>query len=114
MASARFPPSARLHTPPEFERVFKAGRRQSDACFTVISLDNNQSAARLGLVVPKRQVADAHARNRIKRITRESFRQIRARLPARDYVVMARAAAAGRDNLALFDLLARQWSRQGV
>lgn len=107
-----FPPSARLRIPAEFERVFKAGRRQSDACFTVLYLTNHIGYARLGLVVPKRQIADAHARNRVKRITRESFRLARASLPANDFVVMVRGMAANRDNAALFALLDHQWQRQ--
>ena len=42
--------------------------------------------ARLGLVVPKRQVPLAVSRNAIKRVVREAFRLQRARLPEGDWV----------------------------
>lgn len=48
---------------------------------------NRMPSARLGLVVGRRAVPRAHARNRIKRIIRERFRRVRAELPALDIVV---------------------------
>jgi ribonuclease P protein component len=44
-------------------------------------------SARLGLIVAKRHVPRAHARNRIKRVLRESFRLRRPELPAFDIVI---------------------------
>lgn len=112
MADARFPPRARLRHPPEFERVLKTGRRLNDACFAVLILPNELAEARLGLVIAKRHVRDAHARNRIKRVTRESFRRIRHQLPALDCVVMARnAATAEKDNAELRGSLDHFWKR---
>jgi ribonuclease P protein component len=43
--------------------------------------------ARLGLIVGKKSVARASARNRIKRVIRERFRQAQDRLPAVDLVI---------------------------
>ena len=48
---------------------------------------NRMSGARLGLVVGKRAVPRASARNRIKRVVRERFRRARAELPELDVVV---------------------------
>lgn len=57
-------------------------------------------AAKLGLAVSRR-VGGAVARNRVKRRVREWFRQARSKLPPRtDWVVIARAGAAGLDQRA--------------
>ncbi|GAA0247739.1 hypothetical protein GCM10009126_11570 [Rhodanobacter caeni] len=56
--------------------------------------DNELGHARLGLAVSKRVSKRAVERNRIKRLVRESFRQVRHRLPAVDLMVMAREQAA--------------------
>ena len=44
-------------------------------------------SARLGLVVGKKAIARAHARNRVKRIIRDRFRRERFRLGGVDLVV---------------------------
>jgi ribonuclease P protein component len=49
------------------------------------------STARLGIVVPKRLVKAAVRRNLIKRIGREQFRLLRSGLPARDLVLRLNA-----------------------
>jgi len=51
------------------------------------------------------------ARNRLKRITRESFRLHQSELPAVDLTVAARSKAAQADNASLRDSLARLWQR---
>ena len=48
-------------------------------------------SARLGLVVGKKAVAKAHARNRIKRIIRSRFRLARAGFGALDLVIRVTA-----------------------
>ena len=69
-------------------------------------------AARLGLVIAKRQIRRAHERNRIKRLVRESFRQLPAReRAALDIIVIARHAAEEHDNAAIARALARHWQR---
>ena len=42
----------------------------------------------------------AVARNRLKRLIRESFRRCRASLPARDYVVVCKAKSDGKEKRA--------------
>lgn len=115
MTDARFAKSARLRRRSEFELLLRQGRRQSDSCFTVISLpvapDPSNAAPRLGLVVPKKQVPLAVERNRIKRVVRESFRQQQTLLPKLDIAVMARGGCAERSNPELRASLAQHWQR---
>lgn len=57
----------------------------------------------------KKAVASAAARNRIKRVIREHFRQSRALLPAMDIVVQAKSATARTGNDGLRESLQRHW-----
>jgi ribonuclease P protein component len=90
--TAGFPPDQRLHTPAEFGRVFAEPARSSDRFFTVLARPSGRSTARLGLTVARRVAKRAVDRNKIKRVARESFRQLRT-LPHWDFVVLARAGA---------------------
>ncbi|MGH8271255.1 MAG: ribonuclease P protein component [Gammaproteobacteria bacterium] len=99
----RFPRSARLLRQAEFGRVFAEGRRLHLAHFTLIAVAGTQGA-RLGLAIGKRSAARAVARNRLKRLAREAFRQ--AHLPPLDIVVTARPDAARSDGKTLHAELA--------
>lgn len=111
MSGQAFAKTARLNHPREFKQVFADGRRQSDACFTLISLPNPLAHPRLGLVVARKHLRRAVDRNRVKRNVRESFRQHLAGLPRHDIVVMARAASGNRPAAELRHSLARHWQR---
>lgn len=89
----RFEPSRRLHQPAEFREVRTRGRRLSDTLFSLSVLANHETHPRLGLAIATRTFGSAVARNRIKRITRESFRLNQHALPAVDVTVSAREAA---------------------
>jgi len=88
-----FEPRQRLHQPAEFRAVRQRGRRVIDAFFCLTVLANQKGLARLGLAISTRTSGTAVARNRIKRIARESFRLNQHRLPPIDVTVTAREAA---------------------
>ena len=71
-----------------FGRVFKKANRSRDKLFTVLCRDNDAEIARLGLAISKKNCRAATARNRIKRIIRESFREHQAILSGLDVVRM--------------------------
>ena len=48
--------------------------------------------SRLGMVVAKRYIAAATKRNRLKRLIREAFRQMKAQFGANDLVVLVNKA----------------------
>lgn len=77
----------------------------------MLSLPNDAQQPRLGLVAAKRQVRLAVHRNRIKRCIRESFRQQRALLPQRDFVVIIKRPANQSSRAELFASLTKLWQR---
>lgn len=105
-----FPKQARLLSAAQYKKVFdQTGHRSVDRCFTVLAHANGQEYGRLGLAVSKKVLKSAVARNRVKRIARESFRHHRAQLAGFDIVVLVRNGVADADNKALFSSLERHW-----
>ncbi len=72
---SRYGPRRRLRTAAEFDAVFKRGVRISGRLFLLVVAPNGTRAHRLGLAVSRR-VGGAVARNRAKRLLRESFRRL--------------------------------------
>lgn len=95
----------------EFRRVFEDPRRSSDRHFIVLARPSGLPHARLGLAVSKRRLRKATARNRVKRIIRESFRKHRELLRGLDLVVMVRPGLEDVDNAELFRALEAHWRR---
>ena len=94
-----------------FGRVFEKANRSRDEWFTVLSRDNGQHDARLGLAISKKHCRKATSRNTLKRIVRESFRQHQAKLQGLDVVVINQPAATAATRRELFDSLADHWRR---
>lgn len=106
-----FPKRARLLTRGDFDRVFAQARRSVDDCFTVLARPNGGSAPRLGLAIARKHARAAVARNRIKRLVRESFRQHQQQLGSIDLVVLGRQGLAAVGNAQLTASLERHWNR---
>jgi ribonuclease P protein component len=95
MGSAGLPRETRIRRAGDFAVLRQASGRLGGRCFSVRYRQNELGHARLGLAVSKRVSKRAVERNRIKRLSRESFRRIRDQLPSLDIMVMAREQAAG-------------------
>ena len=109
-----FPSAARLRRPEEFKLTLRSSRRKRGVWFTLAASANTAGRSRIGVVVPRRVVAKAVQRNRLKRIVRDTFRRISPPLPAVDLVVQVHAAPPPRvDSRALREELIRllEWSR---
>jgi ribonuclease P protein component len=98
-----------LHQPAEFREVRTRGRRVSDDYFSLTVLANHETHPRLGLAIATRTFGSAVARNRIKRLTRESFRLNQHALPRVDVTVTARDAARNASAHDLRASLERHW-----
>jgi ribonuclease P protein component len=83
----------RLSRSRDFDAVYRHGRSVSTRFLTLywFEREEDDGAPRLGLSVPKKAVAGAVARNRIKRRLRELWRARLETLPRdRDYVLIVR------------------------
>jgi len=107
----RFQKANRLLDAAAYGRVFNKSIRSRDKLFTVLARGNKDDAARLGLAISKKHCRKATARNRVKRVIRESFRQHQRQLTGLDIVVINQPAAATANNGAMNDSLERHWQR---
>lgn len=107
-----FQKSDRLLNSSEFAAVFNAAvYKASHPAFLVLAIPNALQHPRLGLVVAKKHVRLAVARNRIKRLARESFRLKQHNLPAIDAIVLARRGSDQMSNTEIFQCLDQLWKR---
>jgi ribonuclease P protein component len=104
-----FEPRKRLHQPAEFRDVKRRGRKFADAYFTLSVLANHETYPRLGLSIATRTFGTAVARNRIKRLARESFRLNQHSLPPVDVTIFAKDAARLAKSLELRASLDQHW-----
>ena len=112
--TTRFSRNARLTRPAEFQRVFSQPIKCNSQLFTFLATANGQERARLGLAVSKKNIRRAYARNRIKRIIRESFRLTQSSIKGLDIVVLARKGADEVPRDTLRQMLDKQWQSLAV
>ena len=106
-----FKKQAKLLKATDYNHVFDKPVRSSDRYFTVLARPNDLPHARLGLAFTKKRVKLAVARNRLKRISRESFRllQLGQNKLSVDYIVLAGAQCTRATNQQLFLSLEKHW-----
>lgn len=111
MTELAFLRESRLLTPSDFTPVFKKPVVASSPAFTFLAINNERDNPRLGLTIAKKRVKKAVARNRIKRLTRESFRLRQHELPNIDVIVMAKNGTDKLSNEELFKQLDKLWRK---
>lgn len=107
--SQRFRPFHRLTSAGQFSHVFSHPVKSNGHLFTVLANVNEIAEARLGVVVAKKKIKTAVARNRIKRLVRESFRRHRQQLPGLDIVVLPRKGCEKQTNQKIYKELEQHW-----
>jgi ribonuclease P protein component len=75
----------------EFSSVFRFRCARSSNGLEVLAAPNGLNYPRLGLIVPKKIIATAVGRNRIKRLVRESFRLHQTQFTGLDVVARIRS-----------------------
>ena len=114
ISMACFGKHAKLLKAIEYKYVFDRPVRSSDRYFTVLARPNKLLHSRLGLAFTKKRVKLAVARNRLKRISRESFRLSILGKPEQakcnaDFIVLAGPQCSTASNQQLFQSLENHW-----
>jgi ribonuclease P protein component len=78
---------------------------------TLLAISNDRDHPRLGLVISRKAARSAVARNRIKRLVRESFRNTRQPLGGLDIVVIGRSGIALQANRDFAEALDKLWDK---
>lgn len=82
-----------------------------DSNFVVLARENNLGYPRLGLAVPKKKIRTAVKRNLVKRIVRESFRQVDLLNCSHDMVIMPQKTINISDTEMLRKSLDKHWRK---
>ena len=106
-----FPAALRVRAKRDFESAYRTGRRLGDSFFSITLAPNTVNLPRLGLSVGTKAIGNAIARNRVRRLIRESFRLARPGLVPNDYVVGAKSAARKASASTLRASLDTLWTR---
>ncbi len=81
----------------EFSSVFRFRCSQGQGGLDVLAAPNGLPYARLGMIVPRKVIATAVARNRVKRLLRETFRLNQHEMTGLDVVARVRGRMADVD-----------------
>ena len=112
MGEFSFKRPQRLLNASEFQQVFDhVDAKVGHQAFLILATCNSRSHGRLGLIVAKKHLKRAVARNAFKRQVRESFRIHQAMLGGIDLIVMARAGAQTFTPQALRAEIEKAWPR---
>lgn len=110
MFKPTFPSKLRLRSNTQFREVYQRSRRFAAKSLTVLARPNQLEYARIGASIAKKNIRHAVARNRIKRIIRESFRHRHPQLGGIDIVIRVNKGADSLSNHELQQQLEQQWT----
>ncbi|MCP8971212.1 ribonuclease P protein component [Ectobacillus ponti] len=99
----------------EFQAVFQRGKSQANRQFVLYQLDKpEQTHFRIGLSVSKK-VGNAVVRNRIKRMIRQVFTELKDEIDSgKDFVIIARKPCAEMDYEQIKQSLLHVLQRSGI
>ena len=110
MSLYSFSPEVRIHCAADYKDVFDGALfKVHQPHFIFLAKVTEQPKSRLGIDVAKKKVRRAHERNRIKRLTRESFRLNQQNIDLLDIVVMPKVGIEAVPNAELFQQLQFAW-----
>ena len=110
--SRGFSRRVRLTEAADYQRVFRHCQCKAvNRWLTVLAVSNTLDHPRLGLAISRKVARRAVARNRIKRVVRESFRHRQSDLGALDIVVLGRNDVAGQSARTLATAMEKLWTQ---
>lgn len=83
--------SYRLVSKHDFQFVFAKPCKVTQKFMLALFRPNQQTVARLGIIIAKHHVKRAVDRNQLRRLIRESFRHLQAQLKGLDIIVLMRS-----------------------
>lgn len=101
---------SRLLLNAQFQYIYSKNYRIHTKNFLMFMYVNYLRFPRLGVSVPKKNVARSHDRNRVKRLIRESFRLVQHNLLFMDFIVIAKKNIHLLNNEKIFYFLKQLWS----
>lgn len=101
----------RLKSKASFNFIFEQPKKVGQKFFTALYRLNRENRTRLGIIIAKRNAPSAVARNRIKRIIRESFRHQYDNLPTVDIIVIAKLRCDKLSNPFLREEIEKLWAK---
>jgi ribonuclease P protein component len=104
-----FSKAYRLVSKQDFQSVFARSTRISGSSLLALCCSSLSENPRLGMVISKRYVKTAVARNRIKRVIRESFRHHLKQLGGLDIIVLPRKTWSTETQQQLQDEMKKLW-----
>jgi ribonuclease P protein component len=107
----RFGAELRLRSKLQFDALYASGKRIDDRFFGLRIKPNGLGHPRVGLAVAVKTAGGGVARNRLRRLVRESFRLAQHELPGVDIVVAAKNPAREAPATTLRASLATLWQR---
>ena len=106
-----FAAELRLRSKLQFDAIYAGGRRIDDRFFALRVKPNGLTHPRIGLAVAVKTAGSGVARNRLRRLIRESFRLAQFDLPPVDIVVAAKFPTREAPATTLRASLATLWQR---
>lgn len=99
----------------EFQAIYRRGRFQSTALFSINYLPSKKNVSRIGIVVSKKITKKAVERNQIKRRVREIAREIHPKLKGHfDIIISTKKPALEADFATMKQTLSEMFKKAGL
>lgn len=107
-----FTDANRIQKTEDYRRLLRQGERLKAKSMTIFYQPNHLSVSRLGIIIAKKQIPKAVARNHYKRLIKESFRQSEiVRAKQHDVVVMLFKNVIEMDDTTFMSQLETLWKK---
>lgn len=98
----------------QYDFVFAGRNVVNSKYFKIFWKENSLTHSRIGVSVAKKNIKKAVARNKLKRIVKESFRLKHRVLPAVDIVLIVKDSAILAAKATLWDELNKKWNQFAI